>query len=227
MLSDEEGARAPAAGLPVTKLDVCDLEKIDLISAGDSDGLRRLLKTSDSLSEKVLCVACSHCQPECVKVLIDHGVATHDAWRGGTWDGFHPLKLSMKQYADVSKSAEQRKRAHACCLLILEKQRAELSPKAFSARHALDLWLLAGGQSERSSSDILLVKLLLDAKVDPNAEAKPSGCQVVGSSGLEDLSFGCPLEACALLYSHEVPLCMQSEQRAHACCCLAPHTDDV
>ena len=61
---------------------------LEFCKTGDSLGLQRFIAKSDKpASGRTLCFAVIYAQPTWVKLLIDSGVPSDEAWRGGKFDG--------------------------------------------------------------------------------------------------------------------------------------------
>ena len=167
-----EGLSGYFVGTPV--LYASRLGKVDalrmLLEAG---GGKKLPTQSDAIGNPMtpLMVACGAGKAGAVRLLLEQGHDTnlviHTGKRDGN-DGDAALNLALKKAAKpIGGSRSEQDGAAECARMILAKHREE-DPDGFSSKHCSDL-LCYCSELHGREDQLVMVQLLLDANVDPNA----------------------------------------------------------
>ena len=179
---------------------VCELalpeDQQDLMPAlkmNDAKKLRELLRGHPNRTpcSESLVIACALGASDCAGILLDFGVPTDVPGQWRDCDGDCALNFALKASKKKGQftthdsvtltPSERRVGARKCAKMILEHHR-KLDSAGFSAKHAEDLWAEVGWKYVHGDGDdddvdvdhdmLDAVKLLLDARVDPNVPAR-------------------------------------------------------
>lgn len=170
---------------------------------------REMLRPGRVPPVECLAIACLSGASSCVRILLDTGVPTDKdvpAKWGAGHAGDSPLNSALRAITGKARFTTPRglsfrplealqAGARECAVMILEHHRKR-DPEGFSAKHASDLMITVaqactlGLGPENTVSDMPpQLKLLLDARVDPNV----LGLLKVSSGALTELPLGVPV----------------------------------